>query len=71
MQQRFTVRNLGTLGGTFSGANAINEHGEVVGFAELPSGEVRAILWREGEGMRSLGTLGWSDQQGPRHQRPE
>jgi len=56
--QQFTVRSLGTLGGTFSGANAINELGEVAGFADLPSGEVRAILWRPGEGMRSLGSLG-------------
>jgi probable HAF family extracellular repeat protein len=55
---QFTVRNLGTLGGAFSGANAINELGEVAGFSALPSGHVRAIIWRRGQGMRSLGTLG-------------
>jgi probable HAF family extracellular repeat protein len=59
--QQFTVRSLGTLGGTFSGANAINELGEVAGFADLPSGEARAILWRPGQGMRSLGSLGGAE----------
>lgn len=56
--QQFTVRNLGTLGGAFSGANAINELGQVAGFSQLPSGETHAMLWRPGQGMRSLGTLG-------------
>jgi probable HAF family extracellular repeat protein len=59
--QGFTVKNLGTLGGAFSGANAINELGEVAGFAALASGEARAMLWRRGIGMRSLGTLGGAD----------
>ena len=56
--QRFTIQDLGTLGGTFSQGNAINEAGEVAGVADLPSGEVRAMLWRAGQGMQSLGTLG-------------
>ena len=41
-----------------SAANGINELGEVAGFSDLPSGEVRAFLWRPGKGMRSLGSLG-------------
>jgi probable HAF family extracellular repeat protein len=56
--QQFTVRSLGTLGGEFSGANSINELGQVAGFSQLPSGETHAMLWRPGQGMRSLGTLG-------------
>ena len=44
---------------TFSGANAINELGEVAGVRRIfPQGSVRAIMWRRGQGMRSLGTLG-------------
>ena len=58
VQQQFTLRNLGTLGGGSSLGNGINERGEVVGVAELPSGTERAFLWRAGEGMRNLGTLG-------------
>lgn len=55
---RFTVQNLGTLGGSFSRADAINESGEVAGAADLDSGELRAMLWLPGQGMLSLGTLG-------------
>lgn len=58
MGDQFRVRNLGTLGGTFSQGILINERNEVVGIADLPSGEIRAFLWRQGQGMQSLGTLG-------------
>ena len=58
VEQRFTVRSLGTLGGTSSTAIGINERGEVVGGASLLSGARHAFLWRARQGMRSLGTLG-------------
>ena len=58
--QQFTVRDLGTLGGTISHANSINEQGEVAGVAQNAAGQPRAFLWRAGHGMRSLGTLGGS-----------
>ena len=38
-EQQFTVRRLGSLGGSTSYAYGINEQGEVVGSAALPSGE--------------------------------
>ncbi len=70
VEQLFTVRSLGTLGGSFSGANGINELGEVAGFAELPSGEVLAERWKPGQGMRTWER--WRrDQQSPRPQRPK
>src|SRR5947209_6492546 len=41
--------DLGTFGGTYSGANAINQAGEVVGFAQVTAGGTcRAFLWRHG-----------------------
>src|SRR5262245_54366907 len=55
---QFTIQDLGTFGGDEAGALGINELGEVVGFAQLPSGEVRAFIWRAGQGKQSLGTLG-------------
>jgi probable HAF family extracellular repeat protein len=58
VERQFTIRDLGTLGGTGSDGEGINEQGEVVGSADLLSGERRAFLWRRGQGMRSLGTLG-------------
>ena len=49
---RYTVQDLGTLGGTFSLAGGINNKGEVVGpsfSAPGPtSGSPRAFLWRNG-----------------------
>jgi probable HAF family extracellular repeat protein len=48
---------LGTLGGLFGGALAINERGQVTGFARTAAGEVHAFLWEEDSGMTDLGTL--------------
>jgi probable HAF family extracellular repeat protein len=50
--------DLGTLGGDFSEAVAVNAHGQVVGTGSTPSGDNQAFLWAAGSGMVSLGTLG-------------
>ena len=57
--QSYTLTDLGTLGGSFSAANAINEAGHVVGFSGLPPNgfPLRPFLWVEGT-MTNLGTLG-------------
>jgi probable HAF family extracellular repeat protein len=53
-----TTTDLGNLGGdVFNTPLAINEDGEVVGFAGLPSGFLGAFYWAEGDDMVSLGTL--------------
>ncbi len=54
--------DLGTLGGDNSLAIDINNLGQVTGWAELPSGEIRAFLTGAGEMIDSaddLGSLGW------------
>jgi len=54
------VTELGTLGGTYSKATAINNNGQVVGesrYSPDSSGE-HAFLWSKGTGMIDLGTLG-------------
>ena len=54
-----SIIDLGTLGGRYSEAKAVNASGDVVGSAGLP-GPVdvrRAFLWRNGV-MTNLGTLG-------------
>jgi probable HAF family extracellular repeat protein len=45
-QVRYTITDLGTLGGTFSMANSINELGQVVGVSYLPGdSQYRAFMW--------------------------
>jgi probable HAF family extracellular repeat protein len=57
--------DLGTLGGSESEAAAVNDSGEVVGFAQttaaLPEGRYgihHAFFWTRARGMVDLGTLG-------------
>jgi probable HAF family extracellular repeat protein len=49
--------DLGTLGGSTSHANGINERGQIVGNSETTTGERHPFLWEEGT-MIDLGTLG-------------
>ena len=54
---RGTLRDLGTLGGTFSIPNWINDAGEVVGVANTAGDQQQhATLWKSGE-TTDLGTL--------------
>jgi probable HAF family extracellular repeat protein len=57
MSAEFPITDLGTLGGTYSSANAINNVGQVTGTSTNAHGEYRAFLWRKGT-MIDLGTLG-------------
>lgn len=54
------IRDLGTLGGNLSWATAVNNMGQVVGFAYRAGGYRHAFLWTATAGMRDLGTLGGS-----------
>jgi probable HAF family extracellular repeat protein len=55
---QYRLHDLGTLPeGTYSVAEAINEHGAVVGYSSTVSNEVHAFLHQNGE-MIDLGTLG-------------
>jgi probable HAF family extracellular repeat protein len=55
---QFTVKDLGTLGGTFSWATALNNKGWVVGYSSLTGDSlVHAFVWQKGV-IRDLGTLG-------------
>src|SRR5436309_1644122 len=52
------MKDLGTLGVTYSYAHGINAAGQVVGGAYTASGHYRAFLWDAVNGMKDLGTLG-------------
>lgn len=57
---RFTVTDLGTLGGSISAGSEINNNGVVVGTSQTISGENHAFLY-DGTSMLDLGTLDrWS-----------
>ncbi len=51
------MQDLGTLGGDYSSAEAINEDGQVVGTARLANSTPHAFLW-DGA-MQDLGALTW------------
>jgi probable HAF family extracellular repeat protein len=55
-QGRWVIRDLGTLGGSESRAGAINDRGQVVGWADTKSGDAHAFLWQAGR-MHDLGAL--------------
>ena len=63
VKARWSIRDLGTLGGRSSGVSAINESGQIVGSCETKQKDrdglpvSHACLWSSG-GLRDLGTLG-------------
>ncbi|MFB2980529.1 DUF3466 family protein [Microseira sp. BLCC-F43] len=50
--------DLGSLGGNYGRASAINDLGQVVGTSYTADGLRRAFLWEKSSGMIDLGTLG-------------
>lgn len=63
-QVRYTVTDLGTLGGTVSFANGVNSQGLVSGGSSLPGDDVfHTFVWQNGV-MTDIGTLGGTNSQG-------
>jgi probable HAF family extracellular repeat protein len=52
------MEDLGSLGGEYTVASAINNRGQVAGASDNIAGNERAYLWTEAEGMIDLGALG-------------
>jgi len=55
---RHFMVDLGTLGGEYSFAYAINDAGQVCGHSYTATGDTHAFLWDHAGGTRDLGTLG-------------
>ena len=53
-EMRYTIIDLGALGGDSSDARAINEGGQVVGQSDTVDGETHAFLWKADTGMQDL-----------------
>src|SRR5262249_2038521 len=58
-----TMQNLGTLGGEYSEALALDAAGDVAGYAYNAAGNFHAVLWHAGQ-KTDLGTLGGSFSKG-------
>ncbi|MFN0183456.1 MAG: hypothetical protein ACKVQR_06510, partial [Aquabacterium sp.] len=56
-QPRVTLEMVPTLGGNRSNAAAINDLGQVTGFALRSDGNSRAFIWQRGTAMRDLGVI--------------
>jgi probable HAF family extracellular repeat protein len=57
-QVRYSLTDLGTLGGNQSEALGLNSLGDVVGFSTLPGEQItHAFLWTSSGGMQDLGSL--------------
>ena len=59
----YRLTDLGTLGGPGSKGNAINDSGQVTGWALTSATEKHAFLW-SGSSMQDLGTLGGPESEG-------
>ena len=53
-----SATNLGTLGGTWAIAKAINSSGSIVGSSTTVTGKIRGFLWTEATGMAGIGPSG-------------
>lgn len=51
------ITDLGTLGGMYGYAQALNNHGQVVGESQNAEGHYRAFLWQQDTGMQYLCTV--------------
>lgn len=58
LYEKGKLTDLGSLGGKFSDAKAINDKGQIIGSARTGEGKWRAFLFDRVHGMRALGTLG-------------
>ena len=54
VKTRWVIRDLGTLGGEYSRALAINQRGQVVGTSRAATGERHLVMWADGR-MTDLG----------------
>jgi probable HAF family extracellular repeat protein len=64
--QKYSITDLGVLGGNISNATSINDSGQVVGLSYInkQTAAFHAFLWTSSAGMHDLGTLGGTNSYG-------
>jgi probable HAF family extracellular repeat protein len=60
----YVAEDIGTFGTTYTEGLAINESGDIAGYAQLPSGDFHAFRYTDAFGLEDLGgaALGWFSQ---------
>jgi probable HAF family extracellular repeat protein len=56
----YSITDLGTLGGLYAEADAINSTAQVLGVSSIETNETHSFLWDSTNGMRDLGDIGFS-----------
>ena len=55
---RYELVTLGSLGGSFGTAEAINNNGQIAGWSQLSNGDNHAFIWDTQSGLKDIGTIG-------------
>ena len=60
----YLLIDLGTLGGSESYAQDVNDSRQVTGRSQIASGDAHAFIWNSQQGMQDIGTLGGANSNG-------
>jgi probable HAF family extracellular repeat protein len=51
----YLVEDIGTFGGSYTEGFAINDNGDIAGYAQMPSGDFQAFRYTDAHGLEDLG----------------
>ena len=51
----YLVEDIGTFGTSYTEGLAINDNGDIAGYAQMPSGDFQAFRYTDAQGLEDLG----------------